>query len=76
MRARYEYIGSYFDLQEQTLRIDLWDWERWGINGFLSRLEIPLNKIAEGDINMDLRFLKRVRKIQRPLAKFDFKIQF
>lgn len=74
MRFRCEYIGSYFDLQEQTLRIDLWDWERWGINNFLSRLEIPLNHVAEGDINQSLRFLKKVRKIQRPMAKFDFKI--
>ena len=59
---RTEYHGSYFDIMEQNLRADIWDLERWGINGFISREEIPLLDIANGEVVRNLTFQRRKGK--------------
>lgn len=54
-----EYQGSYFDIMEQNLRVDIWDLERWGINNFFSREEIPLLDIANGEVVRNLTFQRK-----------------
>jgi hypothetical protein len=51
--VRHEYFGSYFNILEQNLRIDIWDWEKWGINSYMARVEVPLLELAGGNVNQE-----------------------
>jgi hypothetical protein len=54
VNIRHEYQGSYFNLLEQKLRIDIWDREKWGINNYMARTEVPLLELASGNIDQEV----------------------
>lgn len=75
-RIRHEYLGSFFDIQEQQLRVDVWDWERWGLNRLMGRHQIPLVELAQGDLAQELVLYKHSGKKQTPLCKVQFHVTF
>ena len=75
-RVKHEYRGSYFNIQEEYLRIDIWDWEKWGLNRFMGRKEIPLLDLAQGDVYQELEFFKFGEKKKTKLCKLTFNVTF
>ena len=73
-RVSCEYLGSYFDIQEQFLRIDIWDHEKWNLNEFLGRVEIPLIELIQGDVDQEFLVNKSGEKKKIKLAKLNFTI--
>lgn len=75
-RISCEYLGSYFDVQEQFLRIDIWDFEKWNLNEFLGRIEIPLIEIIQGDVEQEFMVMKSGEKKKIKLGRLNFTISF
>ena len=75
-RVHCEYHGSYFDIQEQYLRIDVWDWEKWNLNEFLGRVEVPLLDIIQGEVEQSFLILKAGEKKKIKLCRLNFTIGF
>lgn len=75
-RIQCEYQGSYFDVQEQFLRIDVWDWEKWNLNEFLGRVEISLIELIQGDVDQEFILMKYGEKKKIKLCKINFTISF
>jgi C2 domain len=75
-RIRCEYNGSYFDIQEESLRIDVWDYQKWTLNEFLGRVEVPLIEIIQGDVDQSFVFMKAGEKKKIKLCRLNFTISF
>lgn len=75
-RVHCEYLGSYFDIQEQYLRVDIWDWEKWNLNEFLGRIEIPLIEVIQGDVEQSFLIMKAGEKKKIKLCRINFTISF
>lgn len=75
-RMRCEYQGSYFDIQEQFLRVDVWDWEKWNLNEFMGRIELPLIEIIQGDVEQTHIVYKSGEKKKIKLCRLNFTIAF
>lgn len=75
-RIACEFLGSYFDVQEQFLRVDIWDFEKWNLNEFLGRVEIPLIEIIQGDVDQEFLVMKSGEKKKIKLGRLNFTISF
>ena len=75
-RIRCEFQASYFDMREQNLRIDVWDWEKWDLNNYLGRFEIPLEELAGGDVNQQIVINRLEGKKKKNLCRINFVCAF
>lgn len=73
---RYEFFGSYFNILEQNLRIDIWDWEKWGINQYLARVEVPLLELASGNVFQEHIMRQITGKKKKNLCRIRFQCMF
>lgn len=73
---RHEHFASYFNILEQHLRIDVWDWEKWGINSYLARVEVPLQELASGNVSQEHVVCQVTGKKKKNLCKVRFQCLF
>lgn len=74
---RFEWYGSYLDLERQTLRVELWNWARFRVNKFDSFYEEPLITFAKGPIFNEVPFVKLGKFGHRTVRAFlSFKLYF
>lgn len=46
--------GSYFDLYEKKLRVEVWDWNKFATNNFVAAHEVSLVSIARGSMGQEM----------------------
>ena len=58
----FKWHGSYFDLYEKTLHIEVWDWNRFQPNQFLASGEQTLKSMASGELNQEWDIITQIKK--------------
>eukprot|EP00742_Colponemidia_sp_Colp-10_P006244 GILJ01006691.1.p1 GENE.GILJ01006691.1~~GILJ01006691.1.p1 ORF type:complete len:1125 (+),score=212.68 GILJ01006691.1:105-3479(+) len=64
--------GSYHDLKQQNLSIEVWDWNQWDLNDFVARSEILLEDIAKGDISQVIEIRTEKNSISVSMCTVSF----
>lgn len=47
------WTGSYFDLYEKMLHIEVWDWNKMATNNFIASKDVSLVSIARGSMTQE-----------------------